>query len=289
MTRTSGPNTYRSVYTIPRVQGPASWPLCVWLSLLAALVACDRTPAQTSTSPAPPASPLPSVSSSAQRWVRHGTANWLTCTLNLNAVELQLVGQAPNDPFTLAAVKPFVAAQNREWILATNAGIFDPARRPVGLHVQQGKEFAPLSTRDGEGNFYLKPNGVFWIDATGAHIASTESYAPRGSVLLATQSGPLLVAHKNIHPAFVPSSTSLRTRSGVGVDTHGNIVFVLSDERITFHSMATLFRDVLDCPDALYLDGEISAIASPELPPPSPHDYGGILIAMKRSHTPASK
>ncbi len=258
-------------------------PLHALLLLLAILTGCDRAPVSTVN---PSASPPPSTSPSAPRWVRHGTANWLTFKLNLEFVELQLLGQAPNEPRTLAEVKPFVTDQHREWIMATNAGIFDPSRRPVGLHIQQGKEFVPLSTADGEGNFYLKPNGVFWIDSTGAHVASTPAYKPLGAISLATQSGPLLVEAGRIHPAFVPSSTSLRTRSGVGVDKLGNVVFVLSDERVTFHSMATLFRDVLDCPDALYLDGEISAMISPESPPPAPHDYAGVIVAWKRSVPP---
>lgn len=256
-------------------------------TLLVALAGCDRTPAPTLIPSAAPLPSPPSSQHSPQRWVRHGTAAWLTFKLNLKSVELQLLGQAPNDPHTLTEVKTFFITNQREWIMATNAGIFDPSRRPVGLHIQMGKEFAPLSTSDGEGNFYLKPNGVFWIDSTGAHIAATQAYKPLGNVSLATQSGPLLVDHGNIHPAFVPSSTSLRTRSGVGVDKLGNVVFVLSDERVTFYSLASLFRDVLDCPDALYLDGEVSAMVTPQSDHPAPHDYAGVIVALKRVAPPS--
>lgn len=228
------------------------------------------------------ASPAPSAQSPAYRWLRHGAANWITFELDLANIELSLVGQGPNEPRTMATLGPFLAKQNREWVMATNAGIFDPSRRPVGLHVQRGQELAPLSTADGEGNFFLKPNGVFWIDELGAHVAPTEHYAPKGKIELATQSGPILVAQGQLHPAFVQSSTSLRTRSGVGVNAHGHVFFVLSQDRVTFHATATLFRDVLGCPNALYLDGEISAVAAPGLPAPEPHEYGGLLIATKR-------
>lgn len=229
-------------------------------------------------------SPAPSTASSnaAYRWIRHGAANWITFELDLENVELSLIGQGPDEPRTLESVGPMLAAQNRELVIATNAGIFNPSRHPVGLHVQHGQELAPLSTSDGEGNFFLKPNGVFWIDEVGAHVAPTENYAPRGKVELATQSGPLLVAKGHLHPAFVESSTSLRTRSGVGVNGRGRVFFALSRERVTFHVMATLFRDVLACPDAMYLDGEISAIAAPGLPSPEVHEYGGLLVATKR-------
>jgi uncharacterized protein YigE (DUF2233 family) len=34
---------------------------------------------------------------------------------------------------------------------------------------------------------------------------------------------------------------------------------------VTFHEFALLFKDDLKCPDALYLDGSISAVYAPSL------------------------
>ena len=34
---------------------------------------------------------------------------------------------------------------------------------------------------------------------------------------------------------------------------------------MTFYELATLFRDKLGCPDALYLDGTVSSLYAPEL------------------------
>jgi len=219
----------------------------------------------------------------AYRTVRHAAAEWITFDLDLGAIEFALLGQGPNEPRTLQALEPFLATRKRELVMATNAGIFGPEHRPMGLHVQDGTAFSPLSTADGEGNFFLKPNGIFWIDERGAHVAPTENYAPLGMVELATQSGPLLLTGGRIHPAFNESSTSLRVRSGIGVDRRGHVFVVLSRDRVSFHATATLFRDVLGCPDALYLDGEISAFAAPGLPAPQFHEYAGLLVAMKRS------
>ncbi|HRI70052.1 MAG TPA: phosphodiester glycosidase family protein [Polyangium sp.] len=246
------------------------------------LLSCESRPASSTDSSVPPASSV-TQAAGAFRWVHHNAADWITFDLDLTAVDLALVGQAPNEPRTLGALRPFLTMHNRELVMATNAGIFNPAHRPVGLHIQHGQEFAPLSNADGEGNFYLKPNGVFWIDASGAHVAPTEHYAPKGKIELATQSGPLLTTQGRLHPAFVASSTSLRTRSGVGVDARGHVVFALSRERVTFYATATLFRDVLGCPDALYLDGEISSVAAPGLPAPEAQEYGGLLVATKRA------
>lgn len=253
---------------------------CVFFIVL--IVGCESRSAPV-TQVTPSTTPSSVAQAPGYRWVRHQAANWITYELDLAHVELSLVGQSPQEPHTLARVESYVAQQKRTWTMATNAGIFSPARRPMGLHVQRGQELAPLSTADGEGNFFLKPNGVFWIDDGGAHLAITEAYAPRGNVILATQSGPILVTKGQLHPAFLPSSTSLRTRSGVGVDGQGHVLFALSQDRVTFHAIATLFRDILGCPDALYLDGEISAIAAPHMPAPEPHEYGGLLIALKKA------
>jgi uncharacterized protein YigE (DUF2233 family) len=204
---------------------------------------------------------------------------WWTSEIDLANVELDLVGQRPGEPHTLLELGPFLKARHRRLVMATNAGIFDVGRRPMGLHVQDGEMLSPLSTGNGEGNFFLKPNGVFWVDTAGGHVAACEHYLPHGPVRLATQSGPLLLDHGRIHPGFSETSRSLRLRSGVGIDRGGHIRLALSRQAVSFHAMATLFRDVLGCPDALYLDGEISAMTAPRLPLTDAHEYAGILVA----------
>src|SRR5262245_62869130 len=47
-------------------------------------------------------------------------------------------------------------------LFATNAGMFDPALKPVGLYVEQGRELVHVYTRSGYGNFHIKPNGIFY-------------------------------------------------------------------------------------------------------------------------------
>ena len=149
-------------------------------------------------------------------------------------------------------------------IFATNAGIFDPTRKPLGLHIANGEKLVNLNQADGAGNFFLKPNGVFLIANGRARICeSSEFPALDDHVQLATQSGPLLVRSGKVHAAFDPNSTNRKTRSGVGVAPSGDVYFVLSEDRVTFHELAALFRDRLNCPNALYLDGEISKFYGP--------------------------
>jgi uncharacterized protein YigE (DUF2233 family) len=75
-------------------------------------------------------------------------------------------------------------------LFATNAGMFDPALKPVGLHVERGRELVHVNTMSGYGNFRMKPNGVFYISADGAAVAETRAFQ-RTRADLATQSGPM--------------------------------------------------------------------------------------------------
>lgn len=151
--------------------------------------------------------------------------------------------------------------QGKKLVFAMNAGMFHRDYSPVGLLVMNGVEHSPLNLRDGRGNFFLKPNGVFSVANDGARIVESskaESFA--STFRLATQSGPLLVSAGKIHPAFNPRSTSRRLRNGVGLRNPFTAVFAISERPVTFHAFATFFRDVLGCPDALYLDGTVSSL-----------------------------
>ena len=84
------------------------------------------------------------------------------------------------------------------------------------------------------------------------------------TVECATQSGPLLVSDGIFHPAIRLNSPNKLIRNGVGIRSDGHLYFVISTTPVSFHEMATLFRDYLDCPDALYLDGTVSALYAPK-------------------------
>jgi len=180
---------------------------------------------------------------------------------------------------TLEKLAQISAASGRRLLFATNAGMFNPDFSPCGLLVQNGVERAPLNLREGEGNFYLKPNGVFFIGRDGAKVVDATKYAlVAANVRLATQSGPMLVIDGQIHPKFAQHSNNRRIRSGAGVISPEHVVFVLSREPVTFYEFASLFRDSLRCQNALYLDGDISAFYRSDAPAPqTPREYGVMI------------
>ena len=155
--------------------------------------------------------------------------------------------------------------RHRQLDFAVNAGMYHEDFSPAGLLVRDGREEAPLNLADGVGNFFLKPNGVFLVSDAGPRVVESSEYpALAKGVRLATQSGPLLLRHGVVHPAFIPHSDSRKIRNGVGVIGH-TAIFVISEKPVNFHEFALYFRDVLHCRDALYLDGTVSALHSAAL------------------------
>ena len=122
------------------------------------------------------------------------------------------------------------------------------------------------NTRAGAGNFHLKPNGVFYVGRNRAGVVETSSFLKeRPAADYATQSGPMLVVGGKIHPRIHADGVSEKSRNGVGVDREGMAVFAISNEPVTFHAFADLFRDALRCDNALFLDGSVSALYAPDL------------------------
>ncbi len=196
-----------------------------------------------------------------------GSAHYLVCTLPTHAYVVS-VGHNPGQEGrhqTVLDDRDRLIAGNRRPILVMNGGMYHADLSPVGLLVEEGQELSPLNLASGSGNFFLKPNGVFWVDSDGrAGVTEAGAYARSDrAVRFASQSGPLLVAGGQMHPAILPDGTSRYIRNGVGIRSNGDVVLVISRTAVSLGAFAQLFRDTLDCPDALYLDGSVSALAGP--------------------------
>jgi len=190
------------------------------------------------------------------------------CHVDLRTDQLRLFLRDGSEGYlkSFAGVDQLLAPAGQRLLFGMNAGMYHPGLAPVGWLVEDGREIAPLNLADGSGNFFLKPNGVFLITASGAQVLESSKVAElKEKVELATQSGPLLVEGGKIHPAFNPQSSSLLVRNGVGVVDRHSVLFAISEEPVSFYQFATLFRDELHCPNALFLDGTVSSLHAPEL------------------------
>jgi uncharacterized protein YigE (DUF2233 family) len=150
---------------------------------------------------------------------------------------------------------------------AMNAGMYHDNRAPVGHYVQNHQEQMRVITNAGPGNFGLLPNGVFCIREARADVFETLAFVEKSpDCIYATQSGPMLVVDGNLHPRFLPDSTSRYIRNGVGTSADGTrAVFAISGTPVTFYEFGQLFKDGLNLPNALYFDGNISRLYAPEL------------------------
>lgn len=164
----------------------------------------------------------------------------------------------------------------RPLVFAMNAGMYHEDRRPVGLYVEDGVEEMRAVTRAGPGNFGLLPNGVFCITDTTAQVIETKAYVNRATpCAYATQSGPMVVIDNRLHPALIPNGTSRNIRNGVATSRNGDrAVFAISNQPVNFHDFATLFRDTLGLPNALYFDGKVSRLHAPML---ARSDFGRLM------------
>jgi len=178
-----------------------------------------------------------------------------------------------------------VNAKGEKLVFAANAGMFESDSRPVGLLVQDGDEKSPLNLKDGTGNFYMKPNGVFLINEKHeAFVVESSAYtALLSPATWATQSGPLLVHGGSILPEFNADSKNLAVRSGVGVRNDGTVVFSISRLPVNFYTFASLFLKLLKCPNVLYLDGTISAFHVPGGKDTVPHSFGPMFGLVEKA------
>ena len=190
------------------------------------------------------------------------------CRVNVRKERLQLLHRdETGQPFKrFDRLAPWLQSHGHKLVFAMNGGMYHGDFSAVGLFVSGGQQLVPLNTANADGNFFLKPNGVFAVTDAGARVIETSEYPKlRERVILATQSGPLLVRGGKLHPAFNANSESRLFRNGVGVPSPDIAIFAISEAPVNFYEFATLFRDILHCPDALFLDGTISSLHSTEL------------------------
>lgn len=174
-------------------------------------------------------------------------------------------------------------------LMITNGGMYTPKNEAEGLLISNQKEIEPIDLESSKQmlNFYMMPNGVFYIHENKAYIEETNQFnkkykSNKINPSQATQSGPMLVINDEHHSAFNHGSKSKKLRSGVGIMKDGRIVFIISKNSITnFHDFATIFKDIYGCENALFLDGVISKMYIKDLKKELGGNFGPIISICK--------
>ena len=165
---------------------------------------------------------------------------------------------------SILRLKNWLGARHQKLLFAMNGGMYKQDNSPLGLFIEEKKTKASINVSDANGNFYLKPNGIFYItDNNSAGICTTNEFKDKRDIKYATQSGPMLVTNGQIHPAFKEGSKNGNIRNGVGILPNNEIIFVMSKTEINFYDFAMYFKK-LGCKNALYLDGFVSRTYLPE-------------------------
>src|SRR4051794_27392092 len=112
------------------------------------------------------------------------------CKVDLRKERLRLFlrDEAGKPINRLDRLASLLKAKGQTLLFGMNAGMYHADFSPVGLFIADGRQLAPLNTAAAEGNFFLKPNGVFLVTDSGARVVETSEFRQvRERVLLATQ------------------------------------------------------------------------------------------------------
>ncbi|MBW1294085.1 phosphodiester glycosidase family protein [Aquimarina litoralis] len=156
-------------------------------------------------------------------------------------------------------LKEALKKDGHELVFAMNGGMYNKDLSPQGLYIEKGIVKSKLDTaQNGYGNFYLQPNGIFFItDKNIPHINTTQEFTFAKDIAYATQSGPMLLINGKIHDKFNEGSPNVHIRNGVGILPNGNLLFAMSKEKVNFFDFSNFFKEK-GCKNALYLDGFVS-------------------------------
>jgi uncharacterized protein YigE (DUF2233 family) len=207
--------------------------------------------------------------------------------VDLKSENLQLYWKNKSDePLkTFANLQAQLKSKNQKLVFAMNGGMFKKDFSPQGLYIENFKELNPIDTFSGNGNFYMKPNGVFYVyDKNIPFITITEDFVRNSKIKFATQSGPMLVINGEIHKSFKKGSANLNIRNGVGILPDNKVVLVMSKKEINFYDFAEFFKS-LGCKQALYLDGFVSRVYYPEMKWIQEDGNFGVMIGISEQLT----
>ena len=245
-------------------------------ALIALLTACQpaqegepvaRVQVGGTPSEAPPPSPSASIASQVESACRQVIFENTPLTDCIAIPERHRIASALAGPQgNFRSLASFAASRDPKTIaFAVNAGMFDEAGDPIGYFVQGGERKKELNTGDGEGNFYMTPNGVFFGAGDAWEIRTSEDFLKNVGERpdFGTQSGPMLVVNGRLHPEIRDDGPSRTIRNGVGLDERGRAHFVISAAPISFGKLARFYRDELKVKNALYLDGGVSQLWNP--------------------------
>lgn len=199
--------------------------------------------------------------------------HFFTCALNPSTTDVRIynkkqVSRRRAAPYDFESLDELAVTNKQEMIFAMNAGMYEPNRMAKGLLIVDGIEEQEIDTaRQGYGNFYMQPNGIFAMRKDSIAVLERTHVFRRDTVSdysYATQSGPMMLWDGQMNPKFNDGSPNRHIRNAVGITPSNEVIFVISERRVTFFEISSFLLSQ-GCTEALYLDGAISQAYMPEL------------------------
>ena len=151
--------------------------------------------------------------------------------------------------------------------LALNACITDSLCNPLGLLINNNIIEQKTNNNDGNGNFYLKPNGALIFTDNEIKIIKSTDISDLSRVRLGIQSGPLLLDNGIYNNSFNKNSINKKIRLGVGVFNKKNenfIVFIKTEDEVNFYDFSMIFDNKFKCKNALCLESQGCVMSFPD-------------------------
>ncbi len=205
-----------------------------------------------------------------------------TFLFSLKTHSFQIFSHNYDEIKTIRETKKFLKTKGTNLVVATNGGIFDKKFNSLGLLIENGKVIKPLNLKKGKGNFYLKPNGVFFIKNSKENIFTSDEFSKLAiEPSFAIQSGSLLIQNSKINSSFLPSSKSKFIRNAIGINQKSEVVLIITKEKVSLYNFAKHLKENLNCKNALYLDGGISGFYSTKYLKNIDKEFGSIIVIIK--------
>jgi uncharacterized protein YigE (DUF2233 family) len=166
-----------------------------------------------------------------------------------------LLNKIKSDGLAFLPVDTSLFDKNKSDFFAITCAMYeDSDNLPPGLLIANGRNFKNINKKNGPGNFYLKPNGIFSVSKAGKiQIVETSKYVSGGEQF-ALQSGPMIIEDNQVN-YFPSDSDNKRKRSAIGI-SGDNLVFVSTKSKVSFYQLAEFMKTKLKCKNALHLESD---------------------------------
>lgn len=166
-----------------------------------------------------------------------------------------LLNKIKSDGLAFLPVDTSLFDKNKSKFFAITCAMYeDSDNLPPGLLIANGRKFKNINKKNGPGNFYLKPNGIFSVSKTGEiQIVETSKYVSGGEQF-ALQSGPMIIEDNQVK-YFPSDSDNKLKRSAIGI-SEDNLVFVSAKSNVSFYQLAEFMKTKLKCKNALHLESD---------------------------------